>query len=134
MDDNIISVIEGLTNMRHLKPASQSDIIAAEIRLNLSFADEYKEYVKEYGVITAKSIEITGICESPRLSVADVTLKERDLNRNLPLDLYVIESTDFEGLLIVQDKKGIIYSFTSDGVLKKQYQSLADYLQSTQQA
>lgn len=125
---NIIQVIEGLEHLRSLTPATKLDVLNAEFDLGLKFADEFKEYVLKYGVISAKRVEITGICEFPRLSVVDVTVKEREFNNNIPDDMYVIESTGFEGIVILQNSKGEVFSLVPNGMPKKIFETLADYL------
>lgn len=128
----IINTIEGLKKLLHLTPAEIEDVLRAQIELGLTFADEYKDYVLTYGVITAKGVEITGVCESKRLNVTDVTKKEREYNPDMPKNMYVIDSTGMEGLLILQDESGAIYSFSSEDGTKKIFGSLADYLVSLQ--
>lgn len=125
---NIIQVIEGLEHLRSLTPATKLDVLNAEFDLGLKFADEFKEYVLKYGVISAKRVEITGVCEFPRLSVVNVTVKEREFNNNIPDDMYVIESTGFEGMVILQNSKGEIFSLVPNGMPKKIFETLADYL------
>ena len=78
--NSIENVIDALQNLRYLAPASDMEILEAEKRLGIAFADEYKDYVKKYGVISAKGIELTGVTSTPRLNVADVTMAEKELN------------------------------------------------------
>lgn len=132
MNQDIVETIQGLENLRHLRPATKTDILVAENTLGVQFADDFKTYVLLYGVITAKGVEITGIADSPRLSVVDVTMKERELNSNIPSDMYVIETTGIEGIIILQDQTGIIYSLSPSGTPKVIFPSLAGYLRSLQ--
>ena len=132
MHQDIIEVIQSLKNLRHLRPATKTDVLVAENALGVHFAEDFKTYALAYGVITAKGVEITGISESPRLNVADVTMKERALNSNIPENMYVIESTGAEGIVILQDETGCIYALAPNGTPKALYSSLADYLRSLQ--
>ena len=67
---DIIQTINNLENMRFIKPTSMEQIIEAEKELGVNFADDY---VKKYGVISAKGIELTGVTNYERLSVVSVT-------------------------------------------------------------
>lgn len=127
---NIIEVIRNLNNLFHLTPASEDQIYSAEKELQLSFSEEYKAYLKEYGVISAKGIELTGITESKRLNVVDVTKQERELNSNLPYNMYVIENIAIDGIIILQSENGEIYSSTPGTEPRKLYNSLCEYIAS----
>lgn len=128
MNKRILNVINELKNLRHLTPASKNDVLKAEAALGLSLAEEYKDYVLSYGVITAKKVDITGVCESKRLSVVDVTLEEKNFNSDIPADMYVIESTGIEGIVILQDSLGSIYRLNPGRKPEKIFDCLADYL------
>ena len=46
----------------------------------------------------------------------------------LPSNMYVVESTGIEGIVILQDENGTIYSAAPNQEPQKIYDSLADYL------
>lgn len=128
----IIEIIESLSNMCHLEPASEIDINNAQKQLNIKFADEYYLYVSKFGVISAKGIELTGITSHKRLNVVDVTLSERELNHNFPDNMYVIENLAIDGIIILQDSFGSIYEFAPYSQPKKIYNSLSEYIKTKQ--
>jgi hypothetical protein len=97
-----------------------------EQRLGLTFAEEYRTYLEKYGVISARHLELTGIIGSKRLNVADVTLAERQRNQ-LPQDMYVIEDTGIEGILILQNSAGEIFEWQNKQI-KKLFDDLSYYL------
>ena len=123
---DIIETIKSLEKLVSLKGASQEAIAIAEKKLGLSFASDYSAYLKEYGLISARHIEITGLADVKRLNVVDITIAERQKNQ-LPQDMYVIEDTGIEGILILQNSKGEIFEF-QNGKTKKIFNNLADYL------
>lgn len=127
---NITETIKGLTDLACLSPASEEDISAAEAELGLSFADDYKEYVKMFGAISASGVELTGVVPFPRLSVVEVTKRERESNEKIPSDMYVIENTGMEGLVILQTCDGTVYSAVPHNEPKRLFASLSDYLKS----
>lgn len=61
---DIVTIIKSLSDLLPLKPATSTDITDAEIRLRVSFAEEYKEYLAAFGAIMADGVELTGIAKS----------------------------------------------------------------------
>ena len=127
---SIISVIEKLQGLRCLVPLSEKDINNAEKVLSLRFADEYRMYTKKFGAISANGIELTGVVSAPRLNVVDVTTLEKSLNPNIPDDMYVIENTGIDGILMLQNAKGDIFSISPTSKPVKKFYSLTEYLRS----
>ncbi|NQX62597.1 SMI1/KNR4 family protein [Paenibacillus qinlingensis] len=128
MMENIISAIEKLRNLRHLEAATDEQIELAQRQLGLLFSVDFKQYLKKYGVISAKGIELTGITSSPRLNVVEVTKSERELNK-IPNDLYVIENIAIEGIILLQNSLGEIYELTHNSKIQKKYNSIYEYLE-----
>lgn len=128
---DIIQIISNLEDMRFIKPASMGQIIEAEKELGVIFSDEYTKYVEKYGVISARGIELTGITTHERLSVVSVTKKERELNSNIPANMYVIENIAIDGLVALQDETGKVYSVTPNGKPKLIYNSLSEYVENS---
>ena len=126
--NGIENAIEALKNLKHLAPASEIEILEAEKRLGVAFADDYKDYVKKYGVISAKGIELTGVTSSPRLNVADVTMAERELNPHFPQEMYVVENVAIEGVLMLQNTAGNIFELAPYSEPVKKFNSLCEYL------
>lgn len=126
---DIIQTISNLEDMRFIKPASMEQIIEAEKELGVSFADDYTKYVEKYGVISARGIELTGITTHERLSVVSVTKKERNMNSNIPANMYVIENIAIDGIIALQDETGKVYTITPNGTPKLSYNSLSEYVE-----
>ena len=126
---NIIQIIKNVENMRFIKPATMEQIKEAEDLLGVIFSDDYVEYVKNFGVVSGRGIELTGITEHERLSVVSVTRKERILNPNIPKKMYVIENLAIDGILALQDDTGKIYTIAPNENPKLLYDSLAEYIE-----
>jgi hypothetical protein len=124
--NDINTTISNLKGLVTLNPVSKEIISDSEKQLELSFAEDYRIYLEKYGLISARHIEITGIIDSSRLNVVDVTLAERKRSQ-IPPNMYVIEDTGIEGILILQNDKGEIFEFQNDRA-KKIYNSLSEYL------
>lgn len=126
---DIIQIISNLEDMQFIKPASMEQIIEAEKELGVSFADDYTKYVEKYGVISARGIELTGVTTHERLSVVSVTKKERNMNSNIPANMYVIENIAIDGIIALQDETGKVYTITPNGTPKLSYNSLSEYVE-----
>lgn len=126
----IIGVINNLPDLLPLKPASDTQITDAELQLRVSFAEEYKDYLSEFGAIMADGIELSGIAKAEHRNVVALTKKERELNPKVPNTMYVIENTCVDGIIIWQDTKGDIYQTQPNMEPKKIADSMAEYVSS----
>lgn len=125
----IVDVINKLPELLPLKAASDVDIKDAEIQLRLSFSEEYKEYLSNFGAIMADGIELTGIAKSAHRSVVAQTKQERELNSKVPNTMYVIENTGVDGIIIWQDGDGIIYKTSPNVEPMKIATSMCEYIE-----
>lgn len=125
---NISTIINKLSGMRSMKKASTDDIDAAQNQLKVTFSDDYKEYLDEFGAISAKGVELTGLNVSPRINVVDITLAERMRSPSFPSDMYVIENLAIDGILVLQNSAGHIFEWQPSGSCKKIYDDLSGYL------
>ena len=55
---------------------------------------------------------MTGVTTHERLSVVSVTKKERNMNSNIPANMYVIENITIDGIIALQDETGKVYTIT----------------------
>lgn len=128
---DIIQIISNLEDMRSVEPVSMAQIIEAEKELGVSFAKDYIEYVEKYGVISARGIELTGVTAHERLSVVSVTKRERNMNSNIPANMYVIENITIDGIVALQDETGKVYTITPNGTPKLICNSLSEYIEAS---
>lgn len=126
----IIDVIKGLENLLPLKPASVEAVENVEIELALPLAEEYKEYLLQYGAIMADDVELTGIAKLKNRDVVQVTQREWAANTKIKHNLYVVENVGIEGIIIWQDGSGKIYESSPNNTAKQISNSLAEYLES----
>lgn len=80
-------------------------------------------------MISARGIELTGVTTHERLSVVSVTQKERDLNSNIPSNMYVIENIAIDGIVALQDETGKVYTVEPNQKPKLACCSLAEYVE-----
>lgn len=107
---------------------SVSEVESAEKELGLTFPEEYKELLVQYGAISFGTHEIAALGVEGYLNVVELTKEERQLNPNNSLEEYiVIQNIGAEGLLIVLDSDGSVYEY-SNGELKQIYKDFFSYL------
>lgn len=125
----IVKLINSLPNLLTLKPATAKEITEAEIRLRVGFSEDYKEYLAAFGAIMADGIELSGIAKSEYRNVVSITKKERELNSKVPFNMYVIENTGVDGIIIWQDTNGTVYQTQPNIAPRPIAASLADYIE-----
>lgn len=124
----IIDVVNDLPELLTTGAADNISIESAEKELGLKFANEYKEYLREFGSVLADDVEITGIAKAKNRNVIAVTKREWDLNPQVEHSMYVVENLAIEGIIIWQDENGKIYETSPNQKVKKIADSLADYI------
>ena len=124
----IIDVIKTLPKLARVGHIADEIIKDAERQLSLNFSKEYKEYLSEFGAISAKGIELTGIIEVDYCNVVSVTKQEWNLNPSVPHTMYVVENTFVDGVIIWQNSDGEIYASRPNNSPKLIAKSLAEYI------
>ncbi len=127
--ENAEIVLKTIPTLKDLKSRKdyEADISVIETALGTQLSEDYKAYILKYGVITAENIEITGACDSPRLNVVDVTLREREFSSGFPENCYVIAMPGPEGLLLIQTSSSDIFEYRNNKI-KKVYNNLSEFL------
>ena len=108
----MINIIDTLRNKPFLFTqggASVEAISSAEAILGSCFADDYREYLKEFGVASYQGHELTGISDVARLSVTEITPQLRDCHSEVCHGWYVVENTQIDGIVIWQSPNGSVY-------------------------
>ena len=91
------------------KGVADEVISAAEQRLGVAFPEQYKTYLKECGVLSFGSHEITGLGVTGYLNVVEATETERNLGGSFPNDCILIENIGVDGMLVVMNSTGCVY-------------------------
>ncbi len=125
---NIIEILHSYPDFLGGSGSSNETIVDAENRLNLRFSQEYREYLQTFGVAMFGGHEFTGISKSSRTNVVDVTLLERTKNALIPNSLYVIEETNIDGIVIMQNESGEIFFVQPHRPPTKEFDSLVDFI------
>ena len=89
--------------------ADEKAISQAEDILGVHFAEDYREYLKTFGVATYQGHELTGISDVVRLSVVETTLQNRACHAEEYQGWYVIENAEIDEVSIWQSPEGKVY-------------------------
>ena len=125
---NLINLIREADDFCALGAIEVPLLIEAERKLGVTFANDYKEYALAFGAATFYSRELTGVCSSERLSVVSATERARHFYPQSPQKAYVIEELLFDHIVVIQDSKGLVFSYGPEDKAKKIADSLEDYL------
>ena len=125
---DILSALRDNNFFMGMQGASFEEVESAQTTLQLSFADDYSIYVREYGIASFEGHELTGICNSKRLNVVDVTKNARESILSFPKDLYVVEETNIDDIIICQDCTGAVYQTAPNAEPVKIADNLCDYI------
>ena len=102
----------------------------AEAALGLCFAEDYKTLTAQYGAISFRGHNISGISPFPGNDVVLLTKEHRSYSNTVPSTFYVIEEAHIDGIVIWQTVSGEVYQ-TQFGraEVKLLYKSLFDYIE-----
>mgnify|MGYP000195163994 FL=1 len=107
----------------------EKTIAEAEKKLGISFAPDYRAYLKEIGLACFDGHELTGVTETTRLDVISVTQEQRRQFGGTTASWYVVEDVGLDGILIWQSPDGTVYAAAPDVPPKKIANSLSEYFE-----
>lgn len=123
----IIEKISKIEKLYHAKGCTFTQIKEAQAELGITFPEEYMDIVKEYGAISFYGTEWTGLNVDDYLNVVSVTKQEREVNSSFPSDCFVLENQGIDGLIVICNEAGEVYSLQYSKV-EKIHDSIASYL------
>ncbi len=123
------AVIEQLTDVWPEEPATKKKVAAAEARLGVTFADDYRAYLLKYGCIDSTEVQLTGITDDPDGDVIELTEREREVDPDFPRDAYVIHYWAYDGIVSIQYTNGEIYAVGPGYETTKMNDSLIEYIE-----
>ena len=129
MNKEILELIGELDDFYYLDQPDEEKIEDAEFELGLRFADEYRDYVRAGGAICGGGIELTGITSFERLDVVSVTWREKRINPLIGNDMYVVEVVGIDGMVVLQNQRGEIFTAQPNVAPKKLFNSLLEYIE-----
>ena len=126
--NDIIEVLNSMEDFIHGKKVKEGDIAKAESELGVKFSDDYRRYIKAFGCMAIGGREFTGISKLANYDVVSITISQRQYNTATPLDWYVIEQLNIDGIVIWQSATGEIFQTSPNAEAKKICNSLAEYI------
>ena len=123
----IIEKIKKIEKLYHAKGCTMKQVKEAQSELEITFPEDYIDIVREYGAISFYGTEWTGLNVGDYLNVVSVTKKEREINGDFPPDCFVLENQAIDGLIVICNEKGEVFSFQYSK-LERIHDSISDYL------
>lgn len=123
----IIEKIGKIEKLYHAKGCAHKQIKEAQAELGITFPEEYLDIVKEYGAISFYGTEWTGLNVDDYLNVVSVTKQEREMNSAFPSDCFVLENQGIDGLIVICNEAGEIFSLQYSKI-EKIHDSISSYL------
>lgn len=124
---SIIEKINKIEKLYHAQGCTFKQIKEAQAELGITFPEDYMDIVKEYGAISFYGTEWTGLNVDDYLNVVSVTKQEREMNSSFPLDCFVLENQGIDGLIVICNEAGEVYSLQYSKI-EKIHDSIAGYL------
>lgn len=125
---DVIQIMQSLPDFYAATGISEEQIIQTEQALGLRFAPDYRRYVSAFGLVSVNGHELTGICASRRLNVADVTLSVKSVTPDIPHDWYVLEEANIDGIVIWQNHTGEVFQTMPGNEPTTLCNSICEYL------
>ena len=117
---NAIELINESSDAFVGKGASDAEIWRAEEKLQLTFADDYKNYLRTFGAVMLNGHELSGISKAKQMDVVELTASKRKYINCISPELYVLEDCGIDDIVIYE---------TQNGKQKKIKNSLAEYIE-----
>lgn len=124
---NIIDKIKSIPDLNYIDDCTDEQLEDAEKELNITFPEEYRQYLKEFGCIDFDATEFTGLGIDGDLNVVEATLAERKYNSNFPKDCFVLEDYHIDNVKVIVNEDGKVF-IIQDDVIKPMCDSINDYL------
>lgn len=126
--DRVIEVIKSFPDFIGANGRSEEDISKVELALGVSFAPDYREYLKEIGLACFNGHEMTGITNIARVDVEKVTKTQKEYNPSVPDAWYVVEETNIDGIVVWQSATGEVYQTSPGSTATKIANNLTEYI------
>jgi len=126
--ENIVDALKSISDYIGSNGRTEVAISEAELSLDITFAEDYRQYLKMIGLACFDGHEFTGLTNLSRLDVVAVTKEQRAINKNIPMRWYVVEQANIDGIIIWQDEAGHVYQTSPSSQPVKIANSLLEYI------
>lgn len=125
---NILTLLRSKPGFVSLAGATEDQITDAESALGLTFSEEYRTYLANFGAASFDGHELTGIVKSPHLNVVNVTFDEKQKHPDIPDDWYVVEQLHIDDVSIWQSSNGEVFQLLPGAAPMQLATTLASYV------
>lgn len=125
---DIIELLKSMPDYIGSNGRREEEIFKAENALGISFAEDYRAYLKEIGLACYDGHELTGLTKSNRLDIVSVTKEQRERVGETALLWYVVEETGIDGIVIWQAPTGEVFQTGSGASHHKLCNSLSEFI------
>ena len=106
---SIVDKIKQIEGLSAIEGCSLKQLREAQKELEITFPDEYVDYVRNFGCIDFGSTEWTGLNIEGRLNTVFATKKEQSVNDDFPAGFFVLENLGIDAKLIIVNEAGKVY-------------------------
>lgn len=126
--ENIVDALKSIPDYIGSNGRTEEVILEAESSLGVTFAEDYRQYLKMIGLACFDGHEFTGLTNISRLDVVAITKEQRSINQKISATWYVIEQANIDGIIIWQDKLGYVYQTSPSNPPIRIANSLLEYI------
>lgn len=127
---NTKQIIEELPEILSNGKVDDSLIKETQEKLGVDFSEEYSDVLKHFGFLMYNGNRYLGISRNGKYDLLSATNEARLQDPDFPQNMYVISNMGIDGILLLQDSCGHIYSYKKQCSLIKLSDSFIDYLNS----
>ena len=124
---NIVAKMREIPELCGFKACTGKQIMEAQETLDMTFPEEYIDYVKAFGCIDFTATEWTGLNIEGRLNTVTATLAEREVNPAFPRNFFVLEDLAMDSKKVIVNEAGEVF-LMQGGSREKICNSISDYL------
>ncbi len=128
--ENFNNYIKSLKNTHFTEPISQGLIVMSECSLGVKFSPEYTVFLRNFGNMLYKHIEVLGLNENHFDDCVSWTLEAREEDESIPMNMYVVSCAGIDGVLYLQDSQGVVYQHIPFQQCSIKANSLEDFIKS----
>lgn len=125
---DIIEILKSMPDYIGSNGRREEEIAKAENVLGVSFAEDYRTYLKEIGLACYDGHEFTGLAKSDRLDVVSVTKQQRERVGEAASSWYVVEETGIDCIVIWQAPTGEVFQTDSGAAQHKLCSTLSEFI------
>lgn len=124
----IVSKINGIDDLHKDKGCTAEQIEQAQSKLGLTFPEEYKSYVKNFGCISFGSTKWTGLGFSGGQNTVEATNKEKSASHKFPDGFFVLELLNDGKKAVIVNEEGRVFTMENDRISTFHNYTISQYL------